>query len=231
MVKEYYMINCPKCQTLFDPKGKWGNKKFCSRTCANSRGPRTEEFKQKNREFALANPKGWAVDPKKFNNTSDRWAKLRTTLVCAECKNSFEVAYSKRKQKYCSILCASKNRFHPNSTIKHNCQYKGFQMDSGAELLFAQKCDELKINWHKNTTEYFTFTNSNNKESKYYPDFYLTDYDIWVEIKGLRYVREDDELRRAAVNKPVFLLISNSFKIDFDRLLKMLATRERLELS
>jgi len=225
------MINCPKCQTLFDPKGRWGNKKFCSRSCANSRGPRTDEFKQQNRAFALANPKGWAVDPKKYNTTSERWAKLQQNIECAECKKMFTVAYSNRARKYCSIPCANKNKFHPNSTIKHSCEYKGFKMDSGAELLFAQKCDELNIHWHKNTTEYFTFINSNNKQSKYYPDFYLKEYNIWVEIKGLRYVRQDDELRRAAVPNPVFLLISNKFKINFDRLLKMLATRERIELS
>lgn len=225
-----YMINCPKCQTLFDPKTKWGYKKFCSRTCGNSRGPRSDEFKQRNRELALANPKGWALDPKKYNTTSARWAKQRKSIECAECKKIFEVAHSARTRKYCSVACANKNKFHPNSTIKHSSIYKGYKMDSGAELLFAKKCDELNIRWHKNTTEYYVFTNSKNKQSKYYPDFYLQDYDIWVEVKGLRYVREDDELRRAAVPKPVFLLISNNFKLYFDQLLQMLATLRRIEL-
>lgn len=31
------MINCPKCDTPFEEKSKWGIKKFCSRSCANSR--------------------------------------------------------------------------------------------------------------------------------------------------------------------------------------------------
>jgi len=38
------MMNCPKCNSLFDEKSKWGIKKFCSRSCANSR-IRTEEIK------------------------------------------------------------------------------------------------------------------------------------------------------------------------------------------
>lgn len=29
-------INCPKCNKEFDNYSKWGNKKFCSRSCANS---------------------------------------------------------------------------------------------------------------------------------------------------------------------------------------------------
>lgn len=31
------MINCPKCNTLFEEYNKWGLLKFCSRKCANSK--------------------------------------------------------------------------------------------------------------------------------------------------------------------------------------------------
>ena len=37
--------NCPKCDIEFDEQGKWGIKKFCSRSCANSRvWPKSEMF-------------------------------------------------------------------------------------------------------------------------------------------------------------------------------------------
>jgi len=45
-------IVCPKCNILFNNYSKHGSKKFCSRKCANSRGPRTEEFKKAVREKA-----------------------------------------------------------------------------------------------------------------------------------------------------------------------------------
>ena len=211
---------CPKCDT---PHLKDGV--FCSRGCANVR-IRTEEFKQQRSEYALANPSGWATNPKAYNNTSERWAKKRLTLACLDCKKLFEVPFSQRHRKYCSIDCTNKNKYHPNSTKKHRTFYNGYWMDSGAELLFAQELDKLNIHWHKNSTEYFSFTKSNNKQSKYYPDFYLKDYDIWVEVKGLRYVREDDELRRAAVPKPVFLLISNKFKKYFNDFLEYIGDRQ-----
>jgi len=72
-------------------------------------------------------------------------------------------------------------------------------MDSGAEYQFALLLDKHQIQWIKNTTTYFSFTDSAGKTRKYYPDFYLKDYDHWVEIKGERYIREDDDLRLAAV--------------------------------
>jgi hypothetical protein len=82
------------------------------------------------------------------------------------------------------------------------------------ERLVAEQCDARQIKWHKNTTEYFPFTNAAGKQSKYYPDFFLPEHNIWVEIKGLRYIRSDDDLRRLAVSKPVYLIISNRFKTE-----------------
>ena len=208
---------CPKCNNLHETSGI-----FCSRSCANSRGARNEEFKKQARDFALANPRGWAVNGRRSNPNvataaaKAKWAKLRLTLLCKECGSAFDVTQSGRFRKYCSVLCSNKNKYHINSNKKKTCFYKGFRMDSGAELIFAQQCDLLGIKWRKNTTQAFTFINSIGKSSKYYPDFFLEEYDIWVEIKGRRYIRPDDELRRAAVNNPVFLIISNQFKTDFE---------------
>ena len=42
------MIPCPKCNTLFDPISKWGDKRsFCSKSCSNKGRVRTEESKAK----------------------------------------------------------------------------------------------------------------------------------------------------------------------------------------
>jgi hypothetical protein len=205
---------CPKCGIEHTKNGT-----FCSRKCGNSR-IRTEEFNQKIREFALSNPKGWAKNPSNFHGSQgnkEKWNKLRQSKICLECKNIFDVAYSQRHRKYCSVDCSNQNKYHINSNRKKTTTYKGYRMDSGAELLFAQHCDLLNIQWHKNTDQYFLFINSDGKQSKYYPDFYLEQYGLWVEIKGRRYIRKDDELRRESVDKPVILIISNQFKNDFEK--------------
>jgi hypothetical protein len=212
---------CPKCGTEHTKDGT-----FCSRSCGNSR-VRTEEFKQNLSKWAKANPRGFVVNPI-FNTANLRpelgaaankkkWDLLRQTLRCKECQKEFEVPYSQRNRKYCSIECSNKNKYHVNSNRKKTCIYNGYKMDSGAELVFAQQCDLHQIRWHKNTTQYFIFVDSLGKTSKYYPDFYLEQYDMWVEIKGRRYIRPDDELRRAAVGKSVFLIISNQFNKDFTK--------------
>lgn len=215
---------CPKCKTQHNKDGK-----FCSRSCGNSR-IRSEEFKRQRSEWAKANPRGFVANPVPGKPPTTlgalaikaKWDALRPTLVCRECQIKFEVPYSQRNRKYCSIACSNKNKYHVNSNRKKTSVYKGYRMDSGAELLFAQQCDQLNIKWHKNTTEFFEFKSSDGKILKYYPDFYLEKFDIWVEIKGRRYIRPDDEQRRAAVSKPVFLIISNQFKFDFDRFKKFI---------
>ena len=42
--------------------------------------------------------------------------------------------------------------------------------------------DEQKINWCK-SKEHFTYI-FEEKEHEYFPDFYLKDYDLFIEVKG-----------------------------------------------
>lgn len=86
-------------------------------------------------------------------------------------------------------------------------------MDSGAELAFAKLLDSHKIHWIKNSSKYFTFVDSSGKSRKYYPDFYLPDFDFWVEIKGRKYVRQDDDLRIKAVGENIELMFSHELRL------------------
>lgn len=220
------MKSCPKCQKIFDPFSIHGEKKFCSRSCANSR-PKTEEQKEAARIYAINNPVGWALNPRANKSSEDnkltkKWKALRQNIQCLECKTIFEVPYSKRSRKYCSVECSNKNKYHQNSSNKIISFIDGYKMDSGAEALFAKKCNEIGIKWIKNSETNFEFIDSNGKKRRYYPDFFLPDYDVWVEIKGLRYIRKDDHLRREAVKKPVFLIISNQFDEDFTKFIRSL---------
>jgi len=159
---------------------------------------------EKIRKHAIENPRGWAKNPSlKGPGGSGRRTKdpaKWTTSVCEDCGTVHE-HYKIRPKKYCSPECANKNKYHPNSTRKTRSIYKEFQMDSGSELEFAKLCDEHNIKWVKNSTIAYEYTNSKNEIRNYYPDFYLEEYDAWVEIKSKYYLREDDDLRWASVPK------------------------------
>ena len=77
-------------------------------------------------------------------------------------------------------------------------------MDSSWERELAIKFDNLKIKWIKNPT-YFKYENLNGEIRKYYPDFYLPDYDCYIEVKGYW----TDEVR----NKISSAKIKNKFNL------------------
>ena len=52
------------------------------------------------------------------------------------------------------------------------------------ELRYVKVLDSLKINWKQNTQGFdYEFENSKHK---YYPDFYLLDENLYIEVKGFK---------------------------------------------
>lgn len=100
---EDYFVTCKKCLKFFNIK-EWSKlhpqklEYFCSRSCANSRGPRDDIFKKKIREKSQS---------KRLNETD-----FKKCLVC-------EKQINKKRSKYCSRSCAAKSRHsHDESSLK-----------------------------------------------------------------------------------------------------------------
>ena len=94
--------------------------------------------------------------------------------------------------------------------------YKGFHMDSSWELIFAQYLDKYNIKWVKNSKGFQYIWDS--RERTYYPDFYLEDYDLYIEIKG--HETERDKVKYMVIDNLITLygdtievIINNNFDI------------------
>jgi predicted nuclease of restriction endonuclease-like RecB superfamily len=57
-------------------------------------------------------------------------------------------------------------------------------MDSTWEVALAKKLDELGIKWHRDENMILEYRTVRGRKRKYIPDFYLPDYDLYVEVKG-----------------------------------------------
>ena len=169
------------------------NQQFCSHSCAAIANNKKRPKKEKTLPFK-----------KRVCGLFD--------IQCKECNKVFQVKNCLRCRKFCSKTCAGKNNYHPDTTKATKCIYNGIKLDSGAERYFAQLLDKHQIIWIKNQSKFFLFRDKENKERKYFPDFYLPDYNFWVEIKGKRYVREDDPLRLAAVGN-IELIMSDNLRL------------------
>lgn len=57
-------------------------------------------------------------------------------------------------------------------------------MDSSWEVACAAKLDELHVSWVRDPEMKIFYRDIKLRERKYIPDFYLPDYDIYLEVKG-----------------------------------------------
>ena len=57
-------------------------------------------------------------------------------------------------------------------------------MDSTWEVAMAKKLDELTIRWIRNDNMKLEYTTIRGRKRRYIPDFYLPDYDLYIEVKG-----------------------------------------------
>jgi hypothetical protein len=83
---------------------------------------------------------------------------------------------------------------HPNSYTKNNVvgrvkniDYNGVKLKGKWELIVAKWLDDNQINWEHETK---SFEYEWNGVRNYYPDFYLPDFDFFIEVKG--YVTDRD---------------------------------------
>tara|TARA_B100000131_G_C17904649_1_gene527902 strand:+ start:73 stop:462 length:390 start_codon:yes stop_codon:yes gene_type:complete len=57
-------------------------------------------------------------------------------------------------------------------------------MDSTWEVVMAMRLDELNIKWERGDNIKLPYFMRSGKKRNYIPDFYLPEYDIYIEVKG-----------------------------------------------
>jgi len=74
-------------------------------------------------------------------------------------------------------------------------EYKGFKLRGTWELSVAMYLDSIDVKW-TNHVKSFPYLYE-GKERQYYPDFYLPDHDMYLEVKG--YETERDKIKWSSV--------------------------------
>lgn len=181
------MKTCPKCRKLHETNGR-----FCSRSCANSRGPRTEDFKAKVRA-KLNGRKATKESIEKYRKTREINGTFRKKIPCPVCGTVIE----KKERKTCSKECRS-----IHTSIKATNQlrrgggkkgwYKGFHCDSTYELAYVIWHLDHKVHIER-CTESRKYTHK-GKIHRYTPDF-IVDNNV-IEIKGFMSERASAKLEQ-----------------------------------
>lgn len=226
---------CKKCSTTLSYDEK--NKQFCSRSCSAMYNNGIRILSEKaSANIRIGSNRYHELNQNKKRNKNIEYYNLKPNK-CSICNNKLE--YNKRKHKTCSSKCYAKlisifSKNNPNiggyknekQLRRHQSIYKGYKLDSGGEKYLVTELDKLGIKWIKNDAswgKFYFFTNLKGEKRKYYPDFYLPQCDIWIEMKGKRYMRPDDHLRRLAIpDNRIKLVMNNQVKEFIKELPKLL---------
>lgn len=156
---------CPECDVALPYRS---GKKFCSRTCAAT---------FYNRDRKLPTPKH---QTKRGKNAVGPYSKLFGYHPCNCCASIFLAKTP--AQVTCSPECARKNQTYRK--IVHLYPHNGeiLKLESSWEVKIAQHLDNLSITWTR--PKHIPWIDSAGKPRKYFPDFYLPGYDLYLDPKN-----------------------------------------------
>ena len=83
-------------------------------------------------------------------------------------------------------------------------------MDSTWEVACAKRLDELGIRWIRNPSIKLKYTTRGRRARNYIPDFYLPDYDVYIEVKGYWTDAARHKMKDVQQRHPVKIIILES---------------------
>lgn len=193
---------CPKNKPLL----------FCSRKCSNARIHSKEtknKISQSVSKYIEVNKNDPSFILNKLNTKNSRIIayenvngavlnrhKIHKNIKCSFCAKQF--SSSRRPsgdswQTLCSDECyiASKSR---NARGNKNIIYKGIRYDSSWEIDMVKFFEENRIEFIVPSP--IVWVDSKNKKRKYFPDFYLEKYNLYVDPKNpLVCIKQEEKLK------------------------------------
>ena len=200
--------------------------RYCGRICKNDNSLRNHERLCKenpDRQILVSNFIKWNEyrSRKHLQKVSNQYLKAKETgdiyLVSDETRKRISDSakgrvHTEEHKERLSKIMKGIAKDNPNYSFSKNKYFKkeiidGFRMDSSWESIFANYLNQHNIKWIKNKKSFrYIFE---NEEHSYYPDFYLEDFNLYIEIKGRE--TEKDKAKYKSV-KDLIVLKQNDIK-------------------
>lgn len=220
---------CPKCQIQHNKNGI-----FCSRTCANSRGPRTEDFKNKvssklkGKNFQTEESIRKGILTKGHIPIFDK-----PNTICKICNKDTDTKH----RKTCSDECYTKlirlqSQQHPKcGGQKHthrskiiNIKNEVFVSESSYEVDLSKILNDLNIYWTR--PSFFWYKDNKGNSRRYYPDFYLPDHDLYLDPKNDYLIKTDiDKIMKVSEQNKIYVIVIGKNHINIDSIKQMVGDR------
>ncbi len=226
------MKNCENCGVGHD--GDYGSGRFCSNTCARSFSSKKFKITTKKLKCSYCD-KILVVDSRSGRVTCDECKNTRHKKVCPTCGDEYSTIRS--HQIYCSNTCknnhpdmikkhrdnAKKQKFGGHTSkksVKYECKDGTLvYLQSSYEHCVAIDLDRNNIKWIR--PEPLLWVDSDSIEHRYYPDFYLVDYDVYLDPKNDYLIIKDEyKIHSVSVQNNVIVLILNKEQLSWNEISK-----------
>lgn len=149
---------------------------------------------------------------------------------CCMCENTFLIKPYGKKQT-CSKTCYHK-LISKNSIANPNCggetnyrryKYNGITMDSSWEVELAAWLDANRVAWERDRKKHIFWwkDTATDKKRRYYPDFYLPKYNVYLDPKN-KYLQYKDKNKLETVARENDIKILSGYLNDIKKSVEIL---------
>jgi hypothetical protein len=236
---------CEYCGEEHD--GNYKSGRFCSKKCASgfSTKAKRQEINEKvsktliirsllehgeivTEQKILDIQKNKLEKKKNFNKENYKEVYKEKYDYCLICGIKIDGSY--REGRYCSRDCSrkaggkirSKRKPFGGHTSKLRIDYKMkngeiVHLQSSYEVSVAKSLDENNINWIR--PKPFKWKDSQGIEHRYYPDFYLIDYNIYLDPKNSYLIIKDKEkIELVSKQNNICIIILDGNNLDWEKI-------------
>jgi len=215
-------MNCEKCGKVHN--GTYGSGRFCSKECARSFSTSNKKKETKILKCICCG-KEVKVGKRASKVRCGDCVTKRHVKKCPTCGKKFNT--TKIKQIYCSCKCSFNSEKYKHKMREHanrrqlggHTSKKSIYYDRGGDKVYLQSSyeynvavdlDKHGIKWSR--PKFLYWTDECGNRHRYYPDFYLPEYNVYLDPKN-DYLIKKDKYKIECVSKQnnvkVIMLDSN----------------------
>ena len=109
-------------------------------------------------------------------------------------------------------MARRKKKLWSKPSVYTTTEGKEVKMDSTWEVACAVKLDSLSVQWKRDRSIRLNYLTRGKRKRYYIPDFYLPDYDLYIEVKGYWTDAARHKMSDVQARNPVRILILESLE-------------------
>jgi transposase len=147
--------------------------------------------------------------------------RLKTRTVSDAAKLGHKNRLSHSEETKAKLSKIASDRGFGGKNYRKTFKYKDVTLESSYELRLAENLDKNKINWQR--PKRFYWFDSTGKKRHYTPDFYLVDYDVYLDPKNDYLIIQDKEkIETCSLQNNIKVYVLSKHQLNWEDVKKVL---------